>query len=322
MSYAYGPDDLQEDVDGRLVTAGVRDLYERIRRRPAPSYAELGVEAARELVEGAVIGQGAPVPMASVRDIEIEGRDRHIGVRLYEPVSVKESRTASTLLVYLHGGGWVTGSIDATDPMSRMIADATGFMVASVDYGRPPERRFPGPIDDASDAVNYLGELRTELGLCTDRLVLAGDSAGAYLACRVVAQPNPVSDLVLWYPVVSPPLPGATGSWTENSHDPILSAVSMNWFWDQLRGGLNPTDTRLPIPLDSYSTFPRTHITTCGLDPLRDEGVTLAVDLNAAGVDVYHVHLPGAPHGFFSFAKRLPFASAAYEQLANWLAGE
>lgn len=322
MELSHTPESvgLYADVDGRLVTAEVRDLYSQMRRRPMPSYAELGVNAARELVEGAVHGQGRPVSMDSVRDIDIDGVSGAICARLYKPVSSDKRSTKSSLLVYLHGGGWVTGSIDANDPMCRMIAEATGFTVASVDYGRPPEHPFPEPIDDARIAVNFLAGLRAELGLSTDRLVLAGDSAGAYLACRVVTgAASPVSDLVLWYPAVRPPHHEATESWIENAHDPILSAKSMTWFWEQLCGRLDLSDSRLSISRDSYSMFPRTHVTTCGLDPLRDEGVALATDVEVAGVEMHHVHLPGAPHGFFSFAKQLPFAVEACEQLADWL---
>src|SRR5262249_32933772 len=99
--------------------------------------------------------------------------------RLYTP-----SRASAPLpaLVYLHGGGWVVGSIATHDPFCGLVSDAAGVIVASVEYRLAPEYPYPAAVEDTLTAVRWAAEHAGDWGGDPARLALGGDSAGANLA--------------------------------------------------------------------------------------------------------------------------------------------
>jgi acetyl esterase len=98
-------------------------------------------DARKQAEAGASVLFGQVERVASVSEFEIEG----VRVRLYDPVPGE----ARPILVWLHGGGWVACSTDTHDGPCRAIANRAGCRVASVDYRRAPEHRFPAAIEDA-----------------------------------------------------------------------------------------------------------------------------------------------------------------------------
>lgn len=310
------PDDLVQDVDGRWASPATAAMYARMREVSVESLDSLGVEPARVVVEESVRGQRDPETVINITDMEIPTRDGNVPARLYQSASNSTDRASGTI-VYLHGGGWVTGSVATADTLCRELAAATGYEVVSIEYRRAPEHHFPKPVEDAIDAVTYIAD---NAAFPSERLVVAGDSAGGYLAyVTSIARSSVVTDLILFYPAVRPPAPAPPASWTENQHDLVLPARTMRWFWDQFRGTMPLDDSRLVPASPSDENFPRTFLITCGLDVLRDEGDRLAADLALKGVDTRLNSYPGAPHGFLSFTKRLPFGADALLRASRWL---
>lgn len=311
-----GRDALVPDIDGRLVRPEVRALFEKMRQYPIAHYDELGVEKARRLVEDSARSQGRPREMSSVRDLDVAGRDgTGIRVRVYRPIAPH-----SALIVFLHGGGWVTGSVDGSDTTCRTIADELRCAVASVEYRRAPESPYPAALHDAEDALLALAGLRKELGLDEHRLVLMGDSAGAQLAISTATrQPSVVTDLVALYPAIAPPVEPHVGSWAANGLDPVLSARTMDWFWRLYLGDDEKARDEIEQVAQQYADLPRTLVITCGLDVLDDEGRKFAGAAASAGVDLTHVHFDGMVHGFLSLAKFLPTADQALQTAAGWM---
>ena len=72
----------------------------------------------------------------------------HIPARLYRPIA-----GPAAMVVYLHGGGWVIGSIDTADRACRRLAAASGLAVLSVGYRLAPEHPWPAAVDDAMAAL-------------------------------------------------------------------------------------------------------------------------------------------------------------------------
>src|SRR5438445_9466719 len=91
------------------------------------------------------------------------------------------------LIVYFHGGGWLLGSVDSHDGITRRLALATGMAVLSIGYRRGPEARFPNAVDDAVTAVRWATASASDLGADPARLAIAGDSAGGNLATVAAA---------------------------------------------------------------------------------------------------------------------------------------
>jgi acetyl esterase/lipase len=87
------------------------------------------------------------------------------------------------LLVWVHGGAWISGSKDMIANYLRLIA-AEGFAVAGIDYAIAPGATYPGPVVQTNQALAFLAANAADLRIDADRITLAGDSAGAQIAAQ------------------------------------------------------------------------------------------------------------------------------------------
>ena len=159
-----------------------------------PAAHEVPVDQARaghEAETHAMSGPGEPV--AEVRDIEVEAACGAIPVRVYRP----EGDGPLPVVAYLHGGGWMLGSIESFDTVLRALANASGAIVASVGYRLAPEHPFPAGLEDCLCAVRWLAANAAELGGDPERMAIAGDSAGGNLATVVARRLRGEVDLRL-----------------------------------------------------------------------------------------------------------------------------
>jgi acetyl esterase len=245
--------------------------------------------------------------------------------RLYTPRS-PEGRLP--MLVYLHGGGWVAGSVATHDPFCRLLSGKAEVIIASIEYRMAPEHPYPGAVDDTLTAVQWADQHAGKWGSDVTRLALGGDSAGANLAAvvanRLCATPekHPLRALLLLYPVTDSPQAGH-GSYIENATGYGLEANTMRWFWQQYAAGISPADPNMsPLQLHNLPALPPTLVTTAEYDVLRDEGLAYAQKLDAAGVAVTHLHAADMHHNFPvhpGTVARFPQCDAALTHIAGWL---
>lgn len=294
--------------DAHRANAQTRVLLDLFVRQGARSHEQLGVLRSRRMVELSVALQGDRPPVHSTEDILVDGPAGRLPVRIYR----QPDGPPRPLLVYLHGGGWVTGSVEVADIPCRLLAAATGAVVASVEYRRAPETPFPGPLDDCYAAVQHLAALADSFGADARRLVLVGDSAGANLAAATALLTRdrggaPIAHQVLLYPALLPARGSPYRSYAENAEGFSLTAAAMEWFWSMYVGGDGTTRDPLAAPLLEHELagLPSATIATVELDPLRDEGVAYVERLRSAGVPVTHLPYPGTIHGFFWMAGHL-----------------
>jgi acetyl esterase len=245
--------------------------------------------------------------------------------RLYTPRRRSADPRLLPVVVYLHGGGWVAGSIATHDPFCRLLSEASGVIVASIEYRLAPEHRYPAALEDARTAVQWASEHATEWGGDPARLALGGDSAGANLAAVTavrLAEGERLRALLLLYPVTDHPSANH-GSYTENGTGYGIEANLMRWYWEQYAPGISPDDpSASPLRLPNLPPLPPTLVTTAEYDPLRDEGIAYAERLQAAGVAVTHTHSPDMTHNFPispGTVARFPQCDTALEEIAGWL---
>ncbi|OWF35132.1 arylacetamide deacetylase-like [Mizuhopecten yessoensis] len=107
-----------------------------------------------------------------------------VKVRLYVP---RDQTVKSPLpgIIYLHGGGWIIGSTDMYDELTRNLATSLSAVVASVDYRLAPEYPFPVPFEDCLKATKYFMVNAEKFGVDASRIAVSGDSAGGNLAMAV-----------------------------------------------------------------------------------------------------------------------------------------
>lgn len=293
------------------------DLLERLHAMGMRPFEQLGgVLRARSAVESGRWMQGAPVEIASVRDVLVDGDAGRLPARVYHP---SPGRTLP-LVVYLHGGGWVAGSVAAADRPCRALALAARCVIVSVEYRLAPETPFPGPPRDCAAAVRWLAGHAGELGADGARLAVAGDSAGGNLAAATTLLLRdeggpPIAHQLLVYPVLD--RAGAYPSRSENAEGHVLTSGSVGWFWDHYLA--DPADAShpyaSPLHAEHLRGLPPATIVVAGFDPLRDEGVAYAERLAADGVPADLREWPGMIHGFLWMAGELEAGRALIADL-------
>ena len=236
---------------------------------------------------------------------------------LYRP---DNSETAPGYL-HIHGGGYIVGSVDASDLMNINIASRPGVVVLSVDYRLAPETSIPGPLEDCYGGLAWLHQNADELGVDTDRIGLGGESAGGGLAAAlaILARDRgeyPVCHQHLTYPMIDN-LTGSPGYEGDPLTGEFVWTREHNQFgWAAYLGDAEPVAPQVPARLANYEGLPPTWMFTAALDLFRDENISYAQNLLAAGVPTELIVYPGACHGF----QMLPGNSLAKRFTADHLA--
>jgi acetyl esterase/lipase len=249
--------------------------------------------AARPLPPGA--------PVAKVENRTIPGTARDIPVRIYWPTD----QSPLPVLVFFHGGGWVLGTLDASDHVCRELANSAECIVVSVDYRLAPEHKFPACPDDCETAYYWVVDNAASFGGDPRRVAVSGDSAGANLAAVVSLRAKergrqlPVLQ-VLVYPVTDHDFERA--SYVENAEGYMLTRRAMLWFWDHYTNSPEEMDHPHASVLRAadLSGLPPALVITAEFDPLRDEGEAYANRLREAQVPVTVTRYDGMIHGFYA----------------------
>ena len=224
-------------------------------------------------------------------------------------------------MVYLHGGGWMIGSIDSFDTVVRALANASGAIVVSVGYRLAPEAPFPAGLEDCLCAVRWLAANAAELGADPERLAIAGDSAGGNLATVVARRLRGEVELrmqALIYPVTDAGC--NTASYREFGERHGLTAASMQRFWNLYLDGSDGVDPDAsPLRADDLAGSPPAFVLTAGFDPLRDEGEAYCAALREAGVEAELRRYDGAIHGFWRWLAVAQLSHRAVGEVAGAL---
>ena len=267
----------------------------------APALESMPVPQARDFIRTLFAPPGDRTPVKKVEDRKIEANGANLRIRIYTP----EGSGTLPILVYLHGGGWVIGDVDAYDPVCRDLCKGAGCIVVSVDYRLAPEHKFPTPVEDCYAATKWVVGNAAALGGDPARVAVGGDSAGGNLSAAVALMARDrgapaLAFQLLIYPVTNDDL--TTGSYRSNAEGYLLTKAGMTWFWDHYlkvaSDGANPYAS--PLRATNLGKLPPALVITAEYDPLRDEGIAYAERLRAAGVKVTHTNYPTAIHGFFS----------------------
>lgn len=271
-----------------------------------PTY-ELTPPEARRRMEDATPAVAGPPEPAKVEDVRIAG----VPARIFTPTEGHDFPT----LVWLHGGGWVTGSLSTHDCPCRALAHRGRCRVVAVDYRLAPEHRFPAAVEDAWAVTKaVLGESRA--------VAIGGDSAGGNLAAVVALHARDrglaLRLQLLIYPVTDCDFDRPSYLACADGYG--LTRAAMRWFWSQYMGSA-PWDhpDASPLRAASFAGLAPALVMVCEYDPLRDEAVAYATRLQSAGVPVEIVEQPGMIHGFFRMGGVIGRAETAYDQCAQAL---
>lgn len=246
-----------------------------------------------------------------------------VEARSYVP---DEGSSPRPVVVYLHGGGWVSGSIDLYDGTCRIIAAEAGVVVLNVGYRLAPEHPYPVPLDDCDLALDWVGRVAPKLlGVDATRVAVVGSSAGGNLAAALALRARDRGEVdialqVLIYPCLDARMSGESHRPDVNGRDYFVSAEQMRWYWEQYRGdghGLDTDPYFSPLAAPDLAGLPPAIVVTAEFDLLRDDGMRYHERLVASGVSSRLIHYPGQIHGFMVLLDDVGEAYAAVAGLAG-----
>lgn len=250
--------------------------------------------------------------LAKVEDLEIPGPGGQLRARYYEAADAVEA----PLLVYIHGGGFVCCDIDTHDSICSWLAKSSQGRVLAVSYRLAPETRFPGQLEDIRAACAWAFQNSARLGATPDKIVLAGDSAGAYLAATMTleinrATPGAVPLQVLLYPLVH--VQDSLWADEELRNFRFLGRVACLYIARSL--GAEALPSLLDVDL---SAAPPTIVAGGGpMDPVRNDAKALVDALRKVGVSVTEKKYPVLMHGGLNFTAYSKTATTALQDVGQ-----
>jgi len=293
------------------VDAAFADLLANPRMALREPPAHIDISVLRHAAD-AFLAAGSGPALNAVTDLMAD-EQQAIPLRLYRPTA----DAGLPVIVFIHGGGFVFGSIETHDAVCRILASRSGAAVLSIGYCLAPEFDVAFALDDCLTAVRWLIETAPALKLDSSRLAIVGDSAGGYLAiCTAMAAAREgilLRHMGLLYPMIDPH--SDTPSAREFAEGYMLTRGFVEWCWrvsNAAGGQLACT------PLGATrADLPPTTVVTAQYDMLRDEGEAFASHLKREGIATTLCRYDGMIHGFAGFPQRTSQADEAIRQIAS-----
>lgn len=299
----------------------VREFLEKISLPQALKFWELPLPAARFAFSSlAMLAGAAHTRIRDIRNFTMNGPGGGLALRQYIPET--EEPGPLPALVFFHGGGFVFGNPDIYDNYCRLLADAGGLCVISVDYRLAPEHIFPAATEDALAATIWVTENAISLGIDAGRIAVGGDSAGGNLAAGVCLALRHTGEYKPAAQLLIAPLTHVLGLYDSRARlydDLLLSEKAARWFMEKYLGETtDPDDPRVsPLLAEDVSGVPPAYIMLGGDDPLHDEGAAYGEKLRAAGVEVQVADYPDRMHDFSFMLAIFPDARDAVVRAAR-----
>ena len=290
--------------DGRTMSPAMQIiLYILEKRRITTDIENIGVKKIRDFYDTtAVLLQKRP-PRIKTVDHMIDLDDDQIMIREYIP---KDFKANDHSMLFFHGGGFSIGSIKTHDPVCKFLSKMLGWKIFSVEYRLAPEHRFPRPLEDCDQAMDWLIKNADEFEIDTNKIAIGGDSAGGNLAAclcikRIEEGKIEPERQILFYPAVD------TGgdyesikTFTDGYF--LLTKELLEWFGNNYIDESDYTNIyAAPMNYEKLNLLPPALIITAGFDPLRDEGKAYAEILQKNDVKVDYKEYPSLIHGFLNF---------------------
>jgi acetyl esterase len=278
-------------------------LLRRIQRADRPPFQTMAPAAARAAYERLAEVLDLPrAPLAAVDDFTIPGST--LRARRYAPALGR-----LPTLLFLHGGGFVVGSLETHDSLCRQLALHGGCTVVALDYRLAPEHRFPAAVEDTWTALRWLAGRGGPLAV-------GGDSAGGTLAAVAALMARDAGLALALQLLITPGTAAATdsASYRRFGRGFLLDVDTVEWFFDQSTTPAERHDWRFaPLEADDVEGVAPAAFILAECDPVTDEGLAYADRLRATGVPVSLELYRGVTHDFIKMGRALKEAAAAHE---------
>lgn len=295
----------------------------------ALSFGGIEVEASRHLAD---LKRIDPLSIFyKTIDYKIYNGDYEVPTRIYFPNEKTFQETGKNtlpVLLFIHGGGWVTESVENYQRVCARMANATDHVVVSVEYRLAPEHPFPTGLEDCYAVAKAIFTNQFLLNVAPEDITIMGDSAGGNMTAALSLMARDRGEFmpkrqVLIYPATNSDYSENSpfASVKENGEDYLLTAGKLRDYIDLYASceedKQNPYFA--PILEKDLSNQPKTLILTAEFDPLRDEGEAYGKKLEEAGNYVKVQRIKDALHGFFALGIKNFHVQESFEYINTFL---
>jgi len=248
--------------------------------------------------------------------------DAQVRVRVYQPEDLDSPRPA---MLWIHGGGYVLGSIDIEVPMMQRLASAAGCTIVAVEYRLAPEHPFPTPLNDCYAALSWMFQQASQLQIDPQRIAIAGISAGGGLAAALALMARERGEFKPLFQLLLCPMLDDRNQQPSTHFE--LQGISWSREdnrsgWEAYLGGQfseSLPSYAVPARAPDLSALPPTYIAVGGLDLFLDEDLAYARRLMEAQVSTELHVFPGAFHGFEFIAPEARVSKRAHHLMSDIL---
>jgi acetyl esterase/lipase len=233
--------------------------------------------------------------------------------------AIPKGSAEDRVILALHGGGFVSGSIYTHRKLFGHLAKAVGARALLTDYRQLPAHTHPAPLEDATTAYRWL----LDHGVDPARIAVAGDSSGGGLAVAAMLRARELglpaaAALMLMSPWVDMTVSNRTFE-TNRDTEAFFYKEVVGALASAFLGGADPTDPPAsPLHAD-LTGLPPTYIQVGGDETMLGESLQLDENARKAGVDVRIDVFPGQQHTFQMAAGHAPESDDAIHRLADWV---
>lgn len=245
-------------------------------------------------------------------------RNHYVPVRFYQSNHKKDKA-----IVYIHGGGFVSGSVESKDAQCKYLAQQSNATVVSIEYRLAPETMFPGALEDCLGVIDYLSN-------AYEKIIVGGDSAGGNLAALCMAKDTRISYGFLIYAALDLSsykdsnwdysfyeMEESQKEWIQNRLYRFRNlAIDMKKLY--LPQGVNTKDPEVsPLYIDDCSNFPPVLMIEAEFDYYRICNEEFEKKLPNCEVIYYE----GLDHGFFDRIGQLEQTKDCIDEIAKRIRG-
>lgn len=256
----------------------------------------------------------------NITNISIDGINGSIPIRIYNP---SPSKGPFPAFYFIHGGGWMTGSLDTHDNVCRAISKRAQCIVVAVDYRLSPEYKFPTGLNDASSVMEWIiKNIRNYNGIDTG-IGIGGDSGGGNISAALtikykLSQEYRIAFQILFYPSLNlSSFDTETFKKFEEGYG--LSKEKVEWYTGKYLSRNSDRYDILVSPLlnEDMKDLPPSCIATAEYDVLRDEGEEYAEKLYDSGVPVRCIRYGGLIHAFLNMDGVIDKVDYVFTDISN-----
>ncbi len=275
------------------------------------------------------------IDTVNVREETIRYDSVSVSIRIYTPKEKKEG--LAPVFYYIHGGGFVAGSMDVVDEMCKLVVEKTGCVAVQPEYRLAPENPYPNGFDDCYNVLKWIYTHAEEFGGDHEKICISGDSAGGNLATVCAMKDRDegthmVKVQALLYPTVD--AAHMEENMKKNKEIYEISekySTVLNGMLDMMGSSLSkPTlgeylgvpDDTIPYvspSLGNLKGMPPTLILLGEYDFLRVEDDIFAGRLKKAGTEVKLIRYKGLSHGFADQVGVMPQAEDALQEIGSFM---